>query len=189
MFTIEEIDMLGITEITAKHKKRKPGFWVRLFYVNQKPTISKMFHITDAVNRGTAFVSAVRFRDEELEKLKIAGDFPVDRTRTTTSICNVSGVVGIHRKSQSSKKGGLYCASDTCVCVATWSCKKTGKTKSAQFSEKKWGNVGAFLMAYSCRQSRENIFVGLDGEARQEYLKELFTPQERCRILKLRTYV
>ncbi|XLQ20149.1 MAG: hypothetical protein ACKUBY_00010 [Candidatus Moraniibacteriota bacterium] len=183
MVIVKEISMFGITEITLKHKNRKPGFIVRLLYVDQKPSISKEFHITESVNRVMALRDAVIFRDKELNKLIKEGKLSTNRMRINPSVCNVSGIVGVHKRSQSSKKDGLYYPSDTCAWTATWSCEKTGKTKTAHFSENKWGDKNAFLMAYACRDVRENIFVGLNEEVRQEYLNELFTLQEVQRIL------
>ncbi len=147
--------MFGITELTENHANRVAGFIVRLGWCAGRPSIHQEFSTEDFGGREHALQAAKTFRDEQLEKLKQEGKWPVERILTKPQCNNSSGVLGVSRSrqwSQGKPSNDIFCWQ------ATWRCKVKKKAVTVKFSERKWGADTAFAMACACREAKRQIY-------------------------------
>jgi len=145
-------NLFGITELKSKYKNCKPGFVVRLRYVDNKPKIYKEFSNHKYGGKKQALEKAIKYRDEQVKILEKQGKWPADLHRTKPGVRNKTGVVGVQRAHQWGKGGKLDCYKY----VASW--RENGKIKTVSFGETKWGDEIALQMAIDCRMARKNIY-------------------------------
>jgi len=139
--------MFGITE-------DKKGYIVRLLWKDKKPRIQMYF--SRAVYGESALSAAKLYRDLQLIRFKKKG-IKSHKGVIRHHKCNKSGIIGIRRKRQSTKKKGKSVPGNIYAWEAYWR-DEDGRQRVAQFSEAKYGPDEAMKRAIACRYSKKNIF-------------------------------
>lgn len=110
------------------------GFWVRLYYVNDKPTVSKWF---------SGLSIAKEWRDKQIKRLYVIyGDKVLPYRRKIPQKNNKSGVSGVRFRAKDAKNGNSYEA---------FFKNLKGNHQRATFSCDKYGEDVAYNLAVQSR--------------------------------------
>jgi hypothetical protein len=147
--------MFGITKLD--YSRCVKGWQVRLAYTSRTPAIQKVFPVyAYGYSWSKALRAAKAYRDNQLQILKENG-IPLGSVKyyITVSSRNTTGIVGVHKRYQTTKVNNIPTQSNTIAWVATWSEK--GKAKSRSFSEGKYGPEAKRLAIQAREQAVERI--------------------------------
>ena len=144
-------DMKGISRIDSKGTH---GWFVRV-YRNGK-TYSKLYSDNKYGGKDRALKIARKARDYALATIPVLPKSKVRKRRLSKSTKrNKSGVVGVNRTKKTNRSGTV-----SEYYQVTWS-PEIGVTKNKQWSIKKYGEEGAFELAW---QFRQNVMKEIYGE-------------------------
>jgi hypothetical protein len=164
-------EMRGISRIDSNGTH---GWFVRV-YRNGK-TYSKLYSDKKYGGKERALKIAKKARDHAYKTIPLVKKQRKKHRRLTRGTRrNRSGIVGVNRTTKENKKG-----IESHYYQVTWS-PEVGKIKNKQWSVKKYGEKGAFLMAW---EFRKNVMKQIHGE-KYDWEKDITDWDEYNRLMKL----